>query len=225
MSQVEFSLKYVLKKWYIILLCVLIGGGLAYVEKGRVAAPPVARNGDLLYSRMVAMSPVPYAVVGNTSKEVDLAEMFESQLGTNYLIAQLEEKADIEKLYMGWKRATLNDKMKWIEKHFFIVHVAPGTYELEIQFYATDAKDTEYVEENSEKLMAILFETVDKLSYKLRSGQELQVIDSTNIIHHTEPVSPQSLQKKYIVIGAVLGGMAGVALLAVMSLGKYRKQD
>ena len=217
MNYSDKMLKYILKKWYIVLLCALIGAGVLYIEKAKVA-PSVAVNGNLLYTRVVKVEPVPYVTYGGTSKEIDLLGISSSWRAANTFANDLENNLDMEKLCIGWKNLNKTDRMNWIGRHVRIINVGPGLYEMEMQFAETDGKDTTYIEENSAKLMDSFLETFIKTASPLMGDSKMMVIDNFNLSDTRQEVTQAGLQKKYIIVGLVLGALAGAAILALLSL-------
>ncbi|MBO6291994.1 MAG: hypothetical protein J6N51_07045 [Selenomonas sp.] len=222
MNYSDKMLKYIVRKWYVVLLCAVLGAGILYVEKGSVA-PPAVVNGNLLYSRVVKFEPVPYVSYGNTTQEAELAELLNSWRSMYTTYTELEEKLDIEKICAGWKRLPMIDRANWMEKHLQVVSAGPGAYELEIQLSDTDAKDTAYVEENHLKIMDAFTESVRKTSAPVVGGSELKVVEDFRLVDMHHEAAQAGVQKKYVIIGFVLGALAGMAVLAVFSLRK--KED
>ncbi len=217
MNYSDKMIKYILKKWYIVLLCAIVGTGALYVEKSKVA-PSVAVNGNLLYTRVVKVEPVPYATFGDTAQELNLANLLVSWRGINTLSADFEKNIDIDKLCVGWGNLNLTDRINWVSRHVQFLHVGPGLYELELQLAATDAKDTAYVKENSAKIMDSYVETVNKTAASVVGNSKLQVVDDFKIEDTRQEVTQAGLQKKYLIVGFVLGALAGMAVLALLSL-------
>lgn len=222
MSPAERTFKYIWKRWYIVLICAVIGAGLLYVEKSQVA-PSVEVNGDLLYTRVLCVDPLPVYTIGNTSYEVDLLPMIASKRSVNTLIVDLGAAMDFEKLSRGWGNLKQNDKTAWVARHFHVSHIGPGLYELEVEFASTDAKDTAYLEAHSGELMDVFMQVIDKTTAMQRGAGHVVKVEDFNLSDTKEIVTQQGLQKKYIIVGFVLGGLVGTAVLSLLSL--RRKEE
>lgn len=217
MNVVDRMLKYVIKHWYVVLLFAIVGAVALYVEKAQVA-PSVAVNGNLLYTRIVKFEPVPYVSYGGEAKEIDVTGVITSWRAAHTFFSDMENNVDIEKICIGWGNLNLNERMNWVEKHVRFIKIGPGLYELEIRLAATDGKDTAYVEENYEKMMDSYVETVRKTANPIINNSQIKVVDTFNLADTRQEVTQAGLQKKYIIVGFVLGGLVGMAILALLSL-------
>lgn len=214
--------RYVLKRWYIIIICAVIGAGLLYAEKSQVA-PSTELNGDLLYTRVIRVEPVPSFAMGNFADEIDLVPMTNTRRSYKILIAEIGASMDLERMNRRWANLKQSEKVKWLSEHFHVSHIGPGLYELEAEFASADAKDTRYLEENSKRLMDVYMQAIEKITSMQRGEATLQIVEDFNLSETKEVVTQQGLQKKYIIVGLVLGGLAGAASLAVLS--QRRKEE
>lgn len=217
MSFVDEVLKYITSKWYVVLICAILGSGVLYVEKSQVA-PSVAMTGDQLYTRLARFEPLPIATIGNGAEEIDLTDMLASKRVLNAFINDTGAQLDFEKLCTGWHNLSLLEKTTWIGKHISVTRVGVGVYEMEIQFVATDARDAAYVEENSGLMMDILGQTVEDETAAQTGNAKLVTVEEKNFVDMKEAVSQGSLQKKYAIIGFILGALVGLSVCAVLSL-------
>ena len=216
-------LGYILKKWYIVLFCALIGAGALYVEKAQVA-PSTAINGDLLYTRTVQIDPVPVAEFGGVAQEINLEKMLTSWRASQSLVTDWGRALDFDKLCKGWAQLKQKDRSVWVTNHVQVLHVGPGTYELAVQFSSTDAKDTTYIQENDKLLMDTFTGTVAHTVAAQIGNAEVKTVENFNLVDTGEVVTQGGLRKKYVIIGFVLGALAGTAVLAVFSLrGRNRR--
>lgn len=219
MKSMHEVLMYISKKWYIVLACALIGASALYIEKAQVA-PSVEVNGDLLLTRTIRIEPIPYATFGSTDAEINLINQLESWKTQQAAIKALDDEFDFEKLCKGWHNLKLSDKLRWVSMHMRVAHVGPGLYELEIQFSSTDAKDTKFIQENSIAIMNKLVDILAEVSAPITAGATWQNIDDYHQFDTNEVVTQSGLRKKYVIVGFVLGALAGSAALAVLSLRK-----
>ena len=68
------NVKYMLSKWYVVLICALITSGLLYVEKSKVN-PSVQQTGDIIFTRTVKFNKVPTFTEGQTTTEINLSKI------------------------------------------------------------------------------------------------------------------------------------------------------
>ena len=222
MSQAENTVKYIFKKWYIVVICALIGAGIMYMEKASIV-PSVAVTGDQIYARLIRIDPVPVVKLGDTTVETDICNIAGTKIAWVSFLTTLEHNLDFEKISKGWKNLKQADKFNWLGRHIGVKHVGVGQYMLEISFTSTDAKDAVYVDEQSTQMMNILADTIEKEASGVTGGAKFITMENYNLSDTHEEVTQGELQKKYIIIGFVLGALAAVAVLAVFSL--RRKEE
>lgn len=63
------SLNSIIKKWYVIFLCALLGAGGLYFEKKQVV-PAIPQTGDMTYIRVVKFEQIPTETLMGTSTEI-----------------------------------------------------------------------------------------------------------------------------------------------------------
>ena len=219
MSSVDEVFKYVISKWYVVLICAILGSGALYVEKSQVA-PAVAISGDQLYTRLARFEPMPVVVIGNETKELDLKEMMGSKRMQKACIDNIGAQLDFEKICAGWNKLNLQEQLKWYEKHITIKSIGAGMYELEVHSAAADAKDASYVRDNSDLLMDIVAQTVESETAAQTGNAKLVTVEEKNFVDLKNAVPQNSVQRKYAIIGFILGAFVGLSILAVLSLRK-----
>ena len=222
MDNAQMILRSVLRRWYVVLLCALMGAGGLYVEKSDVA-PSVAVQGDVLISRIVKVDPVPYAEFGNTAEEIDLTEGFETWRTAYTLMEVWENDLEMEKVCAGWYRLGVMDRVKWFSRHLKFIKLGPGIYEFDMNLAETDAKDTAYVQEHKEQMLDGLAKVISEVSAPYIGEAHWTKVEDFDMVNLREKATQGGLQKKYAVVGFVLGALAGIAILSVLALRKEKQ--
>lgn len=209
------KLQTIIKKWYIILICAVLCAGGLYLEKGRVNTI-VPQTGDMTYIRVVKFNIVPSITINQTSEEIDLTNLMKAWSNQINLESQLESAYDMDKMNPKWDTTAESQKMDWLGTHFRIQNMGPGLYELIIQFSKQDAKDSNYIKDNNQLLMdtyeTYFLKTARMVTddTKVSTIKEVQYLDEPNVV----PIA--TIQKKYAVIGLILGILLGVVIVMIL---------
>lgn len=202
------------KKWYVIFICAIVCSGGLYFEKSRVA-PIVPQTGDMTYIRVVKFDKIPTLTVSQTSTEIDLTNLMKSWSNLIALQNNIEEKMVMKKFNPEWFQTADSQKIKWMSEHFRIQHLGPGLYELIIQFTKKDAKDSQYVEENHDLLMDTYMSSFKQSASIITDNTDLTIVQETQHIDVSKNVTKTDSEKKYAIIGFVLGALVGLVLVVV----------
>lgn len=209
--------KEILRKWYVILICgVLCAGGL-YIEKEEMH-PGVPESGDMTYIRVVQFEDVPMLA----GQEIVVDKGLYAWPNLTKLEDQLESSFDMSKLDSGWDVMKTSKKFAWEVGHFRANKISPGTYELIVSFSKMDGKDEVYIKENADKLLDVYesyFQTIATVNIP---NAKLKTIDHYSLIENDFTTNREDIGKKYAIIGFVLGGVLGVALVTVWSARKKK---
>lgn len=209
------KLQTIIKKWYVILICAVVCAGGMYFEKGR-ANTIVPQTGDMTYIRVVKFNIVPSITINQTSEEIDLTNLMKAWSNQINLESQLESAYDMDKMNPKWDTTAESQKMDWLGTHFRIQNMGPGLYELIIQFSKQDAKDSKYIKDNNQSLMDTyethFIKTAGMVTddTKVITIKEVQRLDEANVV----PVA--TIQKKYAIIGLVLGTLLGIVIVMIL---------
>ena len=235
------SLRYILKKWYIILICAVLGAGALFMEKSIISpvTQDTIKQSDIFYTAVIHFTnPIPKTTINseekNSEKEnwINGINVIEHEVTINYPILmfsnkqkflnQTEPAFDYEKLSKGWSKKSVTEKFKWIGDHLEANYFAPGTYEVVFKIPATEVKDDEYIREIGDKYLDTYLNYVKECSRLVYDNPDFVVTDRYNLFSNkgNDKATVQSVKKKYIVAGFVLGGVLGTAVLAVLSLRK-----
>lgn len=206
--------KMIAKKWYVIFICAIVCSGGLYFEKSRVA-PIVPQTGDMTYIRVVKFDKIPTFTVSQTSTEIDLTNLMKSWSNLIALQNNIEEKMVMKKFNPEWFQTADSQKIKWMSEHFRIQHLGPGLYELIIQFTKKDAKDSQYVEENHDLLMDTYMSSFKQSASIITDNTDLTIVQETQHIDVSKNVTKTDSEKKYAIIGFVLGALVGLVLVVV----------
>lgn len=217
------SLQAIIKKWYIILICAVLCASGLYFEKSRVTEI-IPQTGDMTYIRVVRFQQVPVFRADQTSREIDLTNLMKTWSSLIDLDSQLESNFNMQKFNATWNKTAESQKMKWLDEHFRVQKIGPGLYELIIQFSKKDAKDSQYIKDNESKLMDTYMTYVSKTSALVTHNTELSIIKEVQKINEDNVATKSTIEKKYAVIGFILGALVGVVIIMVWDTRKRLNQ-
>lgn len=202
----------IIKKWYVILICAIVCAGGLYFEKSQVHTV-VPQTGDMTYIRVVRFNTVPVFTANQTSTEIDLTNLMRAWSNLTELDSQIEENFDVSKMNANWNTVSDSQKVKWLGEHFRVQNMGPGLYELIIQFTKQDAKDSQYIKENSIALMDLYENYFSKTSTLVTKDTSLNTVKEIQNINEDKVVSKENIEKKYAIIGFILGALVGVIVI------------
>lgn len=202
--------KEIIRKWYVIMICAVLCAGGAYLEK-EMMHPGIPASGDMTYIRVVQFEDVPMMA----DQEIVVDKGLYAWPNLTKLKDQLESSFNMNKLDSGWEVMKTSKKFSWEGGHFRANKISLGTYELIVSFSKMDGKDDAYIRDNSDKLLDIYESYFQKVAAVNIPNVELKTIDYYSLIENDFNSSREGIGKKYAIIGFVLGGMLGVALVTV----------
>lgn len=208
------SYKTLIKKWYVILLCAVFCATGLYFEKRQVI-PPVPQTGDMTYIRVVRFDQVPMENLQGTNVEIKMDSLVKAWPNLSMLNQQMDESYDMEKLNPKWSDLAQSNKFNWLAGHFRINWVGPGMYELIFQMSKNEPKDAEYIRENHEKLIAEYQEYFQESAGMVTNDTNLTTVKEFELVEDSGMPTTQQIEKKYAIIGFVLGALVGVVIIMV----------
>lgn len=206
------SLRAILQKWYVILICAIIGASGLYFEKSQVNTV-VPQTGEMTYIRVVRFNTVPVFTANQTSSEIDMTNLMKAWSNLTELESQLESDFDMKKMNVTWDKTAESQKMKWMGEHFRVQNMGPGVYELIIQFTKKDVKDSQYIKDNNAALMDMYEDHFSKTAAMVAADTSLNTIKEVQTINEDQVVSKATIEKKYAIIGFILGALVGVVII------------
>lgn len=206
------NFRSIIKKWYVILICAVICAGGLYFEKSQVHTV-VPQTGDMTYIRVVKFNTVPVFTTNQTSTEINVTNLMKAWSNLTELDSQIEENFDMGKINAEWNKMADSQKMKWLGGHFRVQNIGPGLYELIIQFTKQDAKDSQYIKENSADLMDAYEAYFSKSAALVTNDTSLKTVKEIQNINENKVVSKGNIEKKYAIIGFILGALVGVVIV------------
>lgn len=208
------SLKAVIKKWYVILICAVLFAGGLYYEKSRVV-PAVAQTGDMTYIRVVKFEQVPTETLNETSMEIMMNNPVKAWSNLEVLSRKMDDNIDMEKLNSKWGVMVQSQKFNWLNGHFRIAWTGPGMYELIFQMKKDEVKDAEYIKENHEKILGEYEDYFQEAAGTVTNDTNLTTVKNFELVEDADMPTTQQVEKKYAVIGFVLGALVGVVIVMV----------
>lgn len=208
------SLRAIIKKWYVILICAVLCSGGLYFEKSRVV-PAVPQTGDITYIRVVKFNRIPTEILNETSTEIKMDALVKAWPNLSKLTEKLDNNINMEKLNPKWGDMAQSKKFDWLTNHYRINWVGPGMYELIFQMKKDEVKNAEYVKENHENLIGEYEEYFQESAGMVTNDTSLTTVKNFELIEETDMPTAQQVEKKYSVIGFVLGALVGVVIVMV----------
>lgn len=209
------------KKW-ILILAVL--GVLVCVFVRIQMNKKVPRVGDMKYSRIVLVNPIPSALIGNQSSEYKLNELSKTMTFKSAMIDRLESGFEMEELCRGWNKFSLKEKDDWVTKHFLMNYLASGTYELHVQFLNGEGKNSSYVEDNRTQILDLYQQMLLEKAKLINSACNIEVLDNGELID-TEKINRSKSILKYAIFGFFFGGTVGCFIFAVKAVSIEFKKE
>lgn len=210
----------IIKKWYVILICAIVCASGLYFEKSQIHTV-VPQTGDMTYIRVVHFNTVPVFTANQTSTEIDVTNLMKAWSNLTELNSQIEANFDMSKMNAEWDKTADSQKMKWLGEHFRVQNMGPGLYELIIQFTKQDAKDSQYIKENSADLMDAYEAYFSKSAALVTNDTSLKTVKEIQNINEDKVVSKENIEKKYAVIGFILGALVGVVIVMAWNAKKH----
>ncbi len=206
------SLNSIIKKWYVIFLCALLGAGGLYFEKSRVV-PTVPQTGDLTYIRVVKFEQIPTETLMGTSTEIRMNDLVNAWPNLSSLTTRMDDNVEMQKLNPKWIDLAQSQKFKWLTGHFRVNWIGPGIYELIFQMKKDEAKDAEYIKTNHEKLIEEYENYFREAAGMVTNDTSLTTVKNFELVDEVGMPTAQQIEKKYTVIGFVLGALIGVVIV------------
>lgn len=208
------SLNSIIKKWYVIFLCALLGAGGLYFEKKQVV-PAIPQTGDMTYIRVVKFEQIPTETLMGTSTEIRMNALVNAWPNLSSLTTRMDNHVEMQKLYPKWTDLAQSQKFKWLTGHFRVNWIGPGMYELIFQMKKNEAKDADYIKANHENLIGEYEDYFKESAGIVTNDTSLTIVKNFELIEEASiPTAPQ-VEKKYGVIGFVLGALVGVVIVMV----------
>lgn len=208
------SLNSIIKKWYVIFLCALLGAGGLYFEKSRVV-PTVPQTGDLTYIRVVKFEQIPTETLMGTSTEIRMNALVNAWPNLSSLTTRMDDNVEMQKLNPKWTDLAQSQKFKWLTGHFRVNWIGPGMYELIFQMKKNEAKDADYIKANHENLIGEYENYFKESAGIVTNDTSLTIVKNFELIEEAGiPTAPQ-VEKKYGGIGFVLGALVGIVIVMV----------
>lgn len=212
-------LKNIIKKWYIILICAVLCASGLYFEKSMVV-PAVPPTGDIMYIRIVKLNQIPTETLNETNIEINLDKLIKAWPNLSILAKTLDDNFDMQRLNPKWRNMSQSQKIDWIANHYRINWVGPGMYELIFQMKKDEVKDAEYIKENHEKLMEEYKNYFQESAGMVTNDTNLTTVKSFELVDDKNMPTVQQIEKKYAVIGFVLGALIGIVIVMVWNARK-----
>lgn len=218
------SLRVIIKKWYIVLVCAVLCAGGLYYEKTRVV-PVMPQTGDITYIRIVKFNQVPTETLKETNVEIKMDTLLKSWSNLVLLTKRMDNNIDMKKLNMKWDEMEYSQKFNWMTQHFRANWIGPGMYELIFQIKKNEVKDAAYIKESHEKIIGGYEDYFQETASMVTDDTNLMLVKDVELVEDTGMPTVQQVEKKYAVIGFVLGSLIGVIIVMVWDARKRIAQQ
>ncbi|MCI8359891.1 MAG: hypothetical protein HFE86_00960 [Clostridiales bacterium] len=205
---------YVLKKWWAVLLAVIL---LAAILGGPKLVGKAENRATIITSQIIYLENNAKIVDQNTNiqKYEDYSEMWMRNTSLAIFFKGAAQSFDMPKFYADWGKEDLEDQFKWFKKQM-ICKTLPNTAKYEFQLtLPTDAENYDYIHANAQKFLQAYIEYSVQLAQKEAPEIRYTVLNSS---YHETVADGGSSAMKYLLLGGVLGGFLAVFVLGVMFL-------
>lgn len=208
-------------KWFIIIiLTVVLGGGLMFEKRNS--------SSGVVYVSTSSYAQIMTKVVLN--ENVNISEMREFHDGglfansslTKYsFMKESEKNFDYSKFNANFPLLNDENKIKWLDKRLWVASYYPNLFMFSFNVSDEDAKDVEYTNANIERYIESYFNYADK---KLRNAGigHLEILDKGVMPAEGTLIPGKSFVLKYGAIGAVLGFVMGILIIAGLAMRKMK---
>lgn len=208
------SLNSIIKKWYVIFLCALLGAGGLYFEKKQVV-PTIPQTGDMTYIRVVKFEQIPTETLMGTSTEIRMNALVNAWPNLSSLTTRMDDNVEMQKLNPKWTDLAQSQKFKWLTGHFRVNWIGPGMYELIFSMKKNEAKDADYIKANHENLIGEYEDYFKESARMVTNDTNLTTVKKFELIEESGMPTVPQIEKKYAIIGFVLGALVGVVIVMV----------
>lgn len=208
------SLNSIIKKWYVIFLCALLGAGGLYFEKKQVV-PAIPQTGDMTYIRVVKFEQIPTETLMGTSTEIRMNALVNAWPNLSSLTTRMDDNVEMQKLNPKWTDFAQSQKFKWLTGHFRVNWIGPGMYELIFSMKKNEAKDADYIKANHENLIGEYEDYFKESARMVTNDTNLTTVKKFELIEESGMPTVPQIEKKYAIIGFVLGALVGIVIVMV----------
>lgn len=208
------SLNSIVKKWYVIFLCALLGAGGLYFEKKQVV-PAIPQTGDMTYIRVVKFEQIPTETLMGTSTEIRMNALVNAWPNLSSLTTRMDDNVEMQKLNPKWTDLAQSQKFKWLTGHFRVNWIGPGMYELIFSMKKNEAKDADYIKANHENLIGEYEDYFKESARMVTNDTNLTTVKKFELIEESGMPTVPQIEKKYAIIGFVLGALVGIVIVMV----------
>lgn len=214
--------KYILKRWYVVVIFAMLASVALYVEKATI--PTVPQSGAMRFNAIVKVEGINstkeyYVNERNTIKDVTIIPLIQTWGNEQKFIDATLKKYDYLKFNKNWNSITKQaEKFEWINRHFITKYLGNDVYEFSLVFTSDDVKDYQYVYEYGASFINDYIAYVQDTIEVVYPDARCNVIENHEFVDTTQNINTDTLSRKYAIIGFVLGGVAGIAVLCVLYL-------
>lgn len=210
------------KKWFIVILLGILCSAFFYIEKQYVE-PIHPKTGIITYTMTVKLNDNNnmryYMSEGKMYREsiVPFLTMWSNQ---DKFLRTSEEVYDYNKFNANWDNMKKSEKFAWLNEHLKCKYVGNNIYEFVFGFKASDAKDDSYVIAYGEKFLQDYLEYAKNVLILVNMSPSFTVLDSYAMKDEIYLEDVTFVQKKYAIIGFILGAVLGITIVFAIAFKK-----
>lgn len=177
--------------------------------------PAIPQTGDMTYIRVVKFEQIPTETLMGTSTEISMNALVNAWPNLSSLTTRMDNHVEMQKLNPKWADLAQSQKFKWLTGHFRVNWIGPGMYELIFQMKKNEAKDADYIKANHENLIGEYENYFKESAGMVTNDTSLTTVKNFELIEEGGMPTVPQVEKKYGVIGFVLGALVGVVIVMV----------
>jgi len=199
-------------RWKIVLILAVLASSALITERVFLT-DSVTKSTSLYVEQQVHLK-----YDGQPPQNTSYQNLFTSYGTLIAFLRQTEGYIDYEKFQPGWKQMLDENKAKWAKKHFAVDTVSPDVIALRFYVGENEWKDPAYAKSHALDVMKAYVFYNETMLKNLEAPVTFKLNDPVIVYPESVPVSITELCLKYGIIGFVLGTLAGLMWVLVLTL-------
>lgn len=205
---------FIKKKWWIVLLCAILGGLALAGERYFFAPRIVVQSGNIHMEKMIKVTEVE-----DTARDIlsaysrgygdillSYGELYQFQKET-------ESDFQYEKFNANWPNMREEERLNWLQKRLFVNRFIGGVYQFIFVLKPDDAKDDSYAREKAESYLDRFVSYGKSRITFINEGSSFQEMDHLALLPEERVATRNAVYAKYGAAGVILGALVGVCLV------------
>lgn len=206
------------RKWWVVALCAIFFSCILVGE--RLLRPKVIiKSSDLHYEQILKID---YADKNYHLSNTDYRTVLLAYSELDKLLERTEDTIDYSRIELTWNKMKKREKFEWLQKHLFLNNINSDLCQIVFSIKENEPKDADYLADNATTFMNNVVEQMQSSLNDFGVPAKVTVKSFYKDLPHKTEVSSKRGKIKFGIIGAVLGGMFGVALVVVNFIRKTK---